>query len=250
MKKRNLNGMTLVECIIAMCILGAIAGMFVTVAVKAKSKNAETYVRANEMYEQAAAAESFSTETDYGVNVKVSKLLADGTSSNEFNIVADFGSIKLDSKAYGFMARRRDVDTRDTDYQLRFFRSENAEIATPNPAEGEYWVKVYNHSGTELRLQFDAQSGKFYTNSRASLGETVGVVLANENETALGYCIGENSDLFSISDWENPGLIIASFDESNITDYMEVKDGHVTGFIIIHICDGLEVKNQEAFDAG
>ena len=252
MKNTNKKGMTLVEVIISMCILAAIAGMFVTVAVAAKKKNTDTYLRSNEMYEQAAAAEAFDTSKDYGAGSShIKKLLTGGASStNEYKLTADFGTLKLEPKTYGYVAERRNKDKNDTNYQLRFFRSENAEIATPNPAEGEYWVKVYNHSGTELRLQFDAQSGKFYTNSRASLGETVGVVLANENETALGYCVGEESDLFTISDWENPGLIIASFDEGNITDYMEVKDGHVTGFIIIHICDGLEVKNQEAFDAG
>ena len=97
MKKSNLKGMTLVEVIIAMCILGAIAGMFVTVAVAAKKKNADTYIRSNEMYEQAAAAESYSTKTDYGINVKVSKLLANGSTQNEFNINADFGSIAFNS---------------------------------------------------------------------------------------------------------------------------------------------------------
>ena len=59
-KNKNLKGMTLVECIIAMCVLGAIAGMFVTVAVKAKNMNAQNYKRSNTMYEQAAAAENTS----------------------------------------------------------------------------------------------------------------------------------------------------------------------------------------------
>ena len=59
MKNTNKKGMTLVEVIISMCILAAIAGMFVTVAVAAKKKNTDTYLRSNEMYEQAAAAEAF-----------------------------------------------------------------------------------------------------------------------------------------------------------------------------------------------
>lgn len=250
MKKSNLNGMTLVEVIIAMCILGAIAGMFVTVAVAAKKKNADTYIRSNEMYEQAAAAESFSTDTDYGVNVKVSKLLANGSTDNEFSIVADFKSISFNSKAYGYMARRRDVDTRDTNYQLRFFRSENTEIATPNPAAGEYWIKVVNHTGVPLRLKFIAQSGTFYSSERESLGPDAGIKVADERQAQVGYCIGDGSDLFTLCDWQNESTIIASFDESNFTDYMETKDGHVTGIVIIHICEGLEIKTDEQYKAG
>lgn len=249
MKKANKNGMTLVEVIISMCILGAIAGMFVTVAVAAKKKNTDTYLRSNEMYEQAAAAEAFSTNTDYGVNVKVSKLLTDGT-NNEFSIVADFGSLRLDSKAYGYMARRQEKDMNDTRYQLRFFRSDNVDIATPNPAEGEYWVKVYNHSGVPQSLTFVAQCGNFYTNERASLGESVSIQIPNENKSSVGYCIGEDSDLFYICDFDNPAMVFASFTDTNIADFMEVKDGRLTGFIIIHICDGLEIKNQEQYEAG
>ena len=45
MKKCNKKGMTLTEVIIAMCILGVIASMFVTVAVAAKKKNADTAVK-------------------------------------------------------------------------------------------------------------------------------------------------------------------------------------------------------------
>ena len=249
MKKSNLKGMTLVEVIIAMCILGAIAGMFVTVAVAAKKKNAETYVRGNEMYQQAAAAESFSTKKDYGIDVKVSKLLSNGTKNN-FDIQADFGSITLNAKAFGFMAYRNGEDKRDTNYQLRFFRSEDADIAAPNPADGEYWITVFNHSGTELNLAVDAASGTFYQHQKQSQGDHITNILKNEHEVSFGYNIGEESDLFTISDWNNGGTVIASFDENNITDFMEVKDGHVTGKIFIHICNGLEIKNQDEYDAG
>lgn len=249
MKKANKNGMTLVEVIISMCILGAIAGMFVTVAVAAKKKNTDTYLRSNEMYEQAAAAEAFSTNTDYGVNVKVSKLLTDG-SNNEFSIVADFGTLKLDSKAYGYMSIQQDIDKRDKNYQLRFFRSDNADIAAPNPAEGEYWIKLYNHTGLSQSISFIAMSGGFYTNEKKSRGPEASIEVPNESKTSVGYCVGEDSDLFYICNYENPSLVYASFNESNITDFMEVKDGRLTGFIIIHICDGLEIKTQEQYEAG
>ena len=86
MKKVNKNGMTLVEVIISMAILSCIAAMFVTIAVSAKNKNAETYIRGNEMYEQAAAAEAFNTKTDYGSHCKISKLMASATDNN-FNII-------------------------------------------------------------------------------------------------------------------------------------------------------------------
>lgn len=247
MKRTNKNGMTLVEIVISMTILAAIAGMFVTVAVAAKKKNADTYMRSNEMYEQAAAAEAFSTNTDYGVNVKVSKLLADG-SDNEFSIVADFGTLKLDSKAYGYMARRQDKDKNDTNYQLRFFRSDNVDIAAPNPAEGEYWVKVYNHSGVEQSITFNADCGGFYTNERESLGPSVSITVPNENKTAVGYCIGEGDTLFSIVDFDDPSKTLATFTQSSLIDYMEEKDGSRTGFIIIHICDGLEIKTQAEYE--
>jgi hypothetical protein len=201
------------------------------------------------MYQQAAAAESFSTDQDYGIDVKVSKLLSNG-SNNNFDIQADFGSITLNAKAFGFMARRADEDNRDTNYQLRFFRSENADIAAPNPAEGEYWITVFNDSGTELDLAIDATSGTFYQHQKLSQGPNITNTLGNGQKTSFGYNIGEESDLFTITDWNNGGTVIASFDENNITDFMEVKDGHVTGKIFIHICNGLEIKNQDEFDAG
>ena len=93
MKNTNKKGMTLVEVIISMCILAAIAGMFVTVAVAAKKKNTDTYLRSNEMYEQAAAAEAFDTSKDYGAGSShIKKLLTGGaTSTNEYNLTADFG---------------------------------------------------------------------------------------------------------------------------------------------------------------
>ena len=83
-----------------------------------------------------------------------------------------------------------------------------------------------------------------------SLDVSLTAVIPDERSSSFGYCVGEGSDMFSISDWNNPGINIASFDESNITDFMQTKDGHVTGIIIIHICDGLEVKTDEQYKAG
>ena len=73
MKKCNKKGMTLVEVIISMAILGAIAGMFVTIAVAAKNQNKDNYQRQREMYSQAAAAESFDTNVNIS-NARVVRL--------------------------------------------------------------------------------------------------------------------------------------------------------------------------------
>ena len=175
-KNRNLKGMTLVECIIAMCVLGAIAGMFVTVAVKAKNMNTQNYKRSNTMYKQAAAAENFNTNVKYGMDCRVSKMITGGA-TNKVTMDANFGSIDLETEAYGYTAKRTDddEDSQDKNYQLRFFRSDYADILDPpDPANGRYWIKIYNDTGSDIDWKFFATptvDGGTLTVSRDKCGD-------------------------------------------------------------------------------
>ena len=239
MKKFNKKGMTLTEVIIAMCILGVIASMFVTVAVAAKKKNADTAVRSREMYEQANAAETFNTSVSYDTGtIKVGKMLTG--SNNEVKISADFKTIKFDTNAYAYKVTRREKDSSDKNYNLRFFRCDNVNIATPNPAEGKYWLKVFNH------ISFLAFDGGFF-GADENLITDPSVVIANENFAQMGYKVGDAPDLFRLVDYDDSSVVFGTFSEDNIEKYMEVIDGKRTGFISIHICDGLEIKSQSEF---
>lgn len=246
MKKFNKKGMTLTEVIIAMCILGVIASMFVTVAVAAKKKNADTAVRSREMYEQANAAETFNTSVSYDTGtIKVGKMLTG--SNNEVKISADFKTIKFDTNAYAYKVTRREKDSSDKNYNLRFFRCDNVNIATPNPAEGKYWLKVFNHTGMDLGIKFLSFDGGFFGADENHIPDP-GVVIANENFAQMGYKVGDAPDLFRLVDYDDNSVVFGTFSEDNIEKYMEVIDGKRTGFISIHICDGLEIKSQSEFE--
>ena len=251
MKNTNKKGMTLVEVIISMCILAAIAGMFITIAVAAKKKNADTAQRSREMYEQAAAAESFNTSVKYDTDtIKVSKLLTNGP-SNSVKISADFGTIKLETNASAYKVTRRGKDGNDKDYNLRFFRSDNVNIATPDPSTGKYWVKVFNHTGMSLDVTYLANDGTFFDLKESPLTNP-GVVIPNETCSQLGYQVGSSAELFKLVDYNDNSITFGSgsFTKESIEKFMEKVNGNKTGIIIIHICDGLELKSQEEYEEG
>ena len=251
MKNTNKKGMTLVEVIISMCILAAIAGMFVTVAVAAKKKNTDTYLRSNEMYEQAAAAEAFDTSKDYGAGSShIKKLLTGGASStNEYKLTADFGTLKLEPKTYGYVAERRNKDKNDTNYQLRFFRSDIADLDPPDPSTGTYWIKITNHSGIvnmhALLVGLD-EGVQFYTTKKSSLKYKANVPIGDEDTVIIGVCRGYTDQIFSFNDWRNEN-VMKTFTISDLDKYMEKEDGKATGYISIHVCEGLEIKTNEEY---
>ena len=248
MKKYNKKGMTLVEVIISMCIRAAITGMFITIAVAAKKKNADTAQRSREMYEQAAAAESFNTSVKYDTDtLKVSKLLTNA-GSNNVKISADFGTLKIETNAYAYKVTRRGKDGNDKDYNLRFFRSDNVNIATPDPSVGKYWVKVFNHTGMSLDVSFLANDGGFFDVSENSIPNP-GIVIANETFAQIGYQVGSSANMFQLADFNDNSQVFVTLSDENIEKFKEKIDGKATGVINIHICDGLEIKSQEEYES-
>lgn len=260
-KNRNLKGMTLVECIIAMCVLGAIAGMFVTVAVKAKNMNTQNYKRSNTMYKQAAAAENFNTNVKYGMDCRVSKMITGGA-TNKVTMDANFGSIDLETEAYGYTAKRTDddEDSQDKNYQLRFFRSDYADILDPpDPANGRYWIKIYNDTGSDIDWKFFAtptvDGGTFYDNDGPIAGE-ISQTMPSGSITQFGLQLSltPSSTIFTMSDNEfinSPDHVSSGdvvFDESLFENYLEVKNGKLTGFVIIHLTNE-GILNQEEYEA-
>ena len=154
-----------------MAVLGVIAAMFVSIAIAAKKQNTDNYQRQREMYQQAAAAESYNPDVEYGMNVKVRRLNSD----NKVEMSADFskvGGYNIETDAYGYYAIRQGKDQKDTNYNLRFFRSKDAEIG-PKPDEGEYWFKIYNQSGSDLELYVstpEEDGGRFFDDEKNSCG--------------------------------------------------------------------------------
>lgn len=261
--KKNTKGMTLVEVIIAMCILGVLSAMFVTIAVRAKKENLYNLRRSNEMYEQAAFAESYNTDVKYGSNVKVVKLTTGSlTTDNKFTLSADFGTISLSTDAYGYMVTRRDKDKKDADYNLRFFRSEYGSIAEPpDPENGRYWVKIYNDSGSDIDYLFFAKplvdGGRFYDDDGPIDNEKneICTTMAAGSKREFGIIVGSTEPVFTISHNEDINTSShvndgedQSFDSSTLENYFEEKDGKITGFIIMHICEDGTIRNQADFE--
>lgn len=258
--KRNQKGMTLVECIISMCILGAIAAMFVSIAVQAKKKNLETYRRSNEMYTQAAYAESFNTKVSYDGEFKISRLIASGSSS-KFTIGADFGTINLESEAFGYKAERNGEDKKDDKYRLRFFRSDLVDLfEAPDPENGKFIIKIYNDSGTDIAGLWLATptigGGTFYTDV-GPCGGDVSRAMANGSCFMIGLQLSTtpSSIVFTMSqnpDINDPGHVASgdhSFDEASFEHYLTTKGGKLTGYAVFHICPDGSIKNQEEYEA-
>lgn len=268
--KKNNKGMTLVECIIAMCILGVIAAMFVTIAVKAKKENLYNYKRSNTMYKQAAAAENFNTEVHYGTDCKISKILTGGAGSaqNKFDLSADFGTVKFDATAYGYEVKRvesdedkSDEDKKDENYKLRFFRSDDAGmVGDLDPSSGKLWLKIYNDTGAEITTMYIATptegGGTFYYDEGPLPGErsknmpngsifSIGLQLSSTPSSTV-FTISQSMDINSPS---HVGTGDISFDEASFANYLEVKNGKVTGKAIFHICSDGVIRNQADFDA-
>ena len=257
--KRNQNGMTLVECIISMCILGAIAAMFVSIAVQAKKKNLDTYRRSNEMYTQAAYAENFNTDVTYDGDVKVSRLMAG--SNNKYVIGADFGTINLENEAYGYKSERRNEDNRDTNYRLRFFRSDYASLFdAPDPENGKFIIKIYNDSGEDIDGIWIATptigGGTFYNDEGPAPGERTRA-MANGACFMIGLQLSDSPSSIVFTMSQNPGINDPGhsgagdhvFDEATFENYLEVKNGKLTGYAIFHICPDGSIKNQAEFEA-
>lgn len=266
--KKNTKGMTLVEVIIAMCILGVLAAMFVTIAVRAKQENLYNLRRSNEMYEQAAFAESYNTDVKYGSNVKVTKLLTGGSSSdNKFVLEADFKSqgLKLTTEAYGYKVDRdkRNKDTKDGNYQLRFFRSEYGSIAEPpDPDNGKYCVRVYNDTGAQIEYLFFAQpltAGRFFDDDGPidSANNEINTTMLAGGKYEFGMLgIGAVEPILTMSHNENINTAghvndgeDVVFDSTTFSKYLEEKDGKITGYVIMHICSDGTIRNQAEFDS-
>lgn len=258
MKKANKKGMTLVEVVISMCILGAIAAMFVSIAVAAKNQNRDNYIRQREMYHQAAAAESYNPDVDYGMNVKVRKLDTKGTDNN-VKMSAPFAGYNIEAEAYGYYAKRADKDFKDTNYNLRFFRSEDAEIG-PNVDDGEYWFTVYNHSGADLEMFFstpETGGGRYFDDEKTSLGGEFPTLLKDNGKVRFGLVAGTASQVFGISN--NEGLFTGSHVPSGwdkiygVSDFLSLRDtdesGNATNYITLHICEDGVIRNQANYDA-
>ena len=257
MKKANKKGMTLVEVVISMAVLGVIAAMFVSIAIAAKKQNTDNYQRQREMYQQAAAAESYNPDVEYGMNVKVRRLNSD----NKVEMSADFskvGGYNIETDAYGYYAIRQGKDQKDTNYNLRFFRSKDAEIG-PKPDEGEYWFKIYNQSGSDLELYVstpEEDGGRFFDDEKNSCGGEFGILLKDNGSTQFGLVAGTGSNVFGIS--LNEGLFKASHVPSswdhayNVSEFLglqDVEDGNPTGYITLYFCDDGVIRNRAEYES-
>lgn len=247
MKKYNKKGMTLVEVIVAMTILGIMSALFVSVAVAAKKQNKDNAKRSAEMYEQAAAAENYDPTKEYSTeDIKVSKFLSTGT-SNTFTIRAEFEGYDLKTDVYGYKVNRMDEDTKSEGYRLRFFKSQNADIV-PTLEPGEYWVKVINESGAEIDLFTSTPDGRLLNSSGTSLGSEFTQLLPNKGMVDFVFKPGDEGleNLFGFSTNEGlfePEHAISGWDRiitrSEFPSLLDVNEsGEVMSTITLYFYEG------------
>ena len=245
LNKHNKKGMTLAECIIAIALLGAMSGMLATIAVAAKRQNVANYFRANEMYEQAAEIEEFNPDVTYAAKfTKVSYLAskAAGATGNEFNLVADFGSYKLDTLTYGYKALPTGTDKNRKLYTLKALKSEFATVQmVPSPASGRFVVKLYNYAGQPLTIRLkvpDAGGGIFFNADETSIGGNPPRPLIDGSIDEIGFNASTNDLLFTICDETADGmsLELGTVTKSTLASYWGETDsyGQLTGYIPLY----------------
>lgn len=243
LNKHNKKGMTLTECIIAIALLGAMSAMLVSIAVAAKRQNRDNYLRSAEMYEQAKEIEEFNPDATYSAKktkVKVLRSKVSGSTGNEFDLVADFGTYKLDTKTYGYQALPTGKDSNYSNYTLKALKSEYAAVQmVPNPASGEYVVKIYNYGGQQVLVRMsvpDAGGGIFYNSDGQSISGNPMRTIIDGAIDEVGFKASTNNTLFTLTNDNNGLELCAPITKDNL-DYWAEKDdkGYKTGYIPIYI---------------
>ncbi len=257
--KHNKKGVTLVEVIIAMTLMGMMAGMLVTIAVQAKNTNRDNYIRSREMNTQAVDAEQYNNNKNYNMNeIKVNKYVGAGQADNTFNLEADFGSgVTWKTKAYGFKSKLNEID-KDAGYQMKFLQAKDVNVA-PDASKGVYWVKFYNDSGAELTNFAETPAGtggSFFDVNKNVSGNKVILSTGIGDVKQFGFIVS-GPEYFGFTETNDAGLFDPSH-TAGLTDYVVTnldhfceKDalGNATGFVIIHYIGGTTYYNQAEYDA-
>lgn len=255
---KNEKGMTLVEVIVAMTLLGIMSGMFVTAAVYAAKANRDNYFRANEMATQAVDAAEFNSAKNYDMNeIRVSENNASGTADNSFTLEADFGTVSWSTTAYGYKSKLNDIDE-DAGYQLKFFEGQDTAVS-PDPSNGIYWVKFYNDSGVDLINYAETPEltgGVFFDVNKNSTGNSLLLNTPTGSISQFGFK-ASGPDLFGFT--MSPGLYDADHSMSVDDIMIESSDfekfcekdasNNKTGYIIIHF-NGSDYLSQSEFESG
>lgn len=259
--KKNKKGVTLVEIIVAMTLLGIMSSMFVTAAVYASRANKENYFRAREMYTQANDAEKFNKDKNYEADeIKVNKNIASGKATNEFDLQADFGPIVWDTTAYGYKSKINGID-KNGGYQLKFFEGQDVSVQ-PNPTKGIYWVKFYNDSGTDLTNYIttpELVGGKFFDVNSNFAGNNIMLYTMTGSSSQIGFRVNSaGTEYFGFSTdgtLYDPAHIAEAADfklTSTNFDYfceMDATGLNKTGNIIIHYMGSGVYYNQADYES-
>jgi len=255
LRKHNKKGMTLVECIIAMALLGVMSAMLVTIAVAAKKQNLANYQRSQEMYAQAARIESYAPTANYKANhIKVSALIskASGASGNVFKLKADFGTYKLDTTTYGYKALPTGTKDKTAQYTLKSLKSEYDTTAAvlPDLTTGYYVIKFYNYSGAEHDFNFkapDNNGGTFYDAQGKSAGLEFPMVLADTATVTAGFRATSTDEVFTI--YIEDSAVSYTIDSTRFQYFME-KDEKLnpTGYVYFYLDQNGDLLSKETYD--
>ncbi len=256
-KKHNRKGMTLIEVIIAMTILGIASTMIVMSLVYAVKANAYNYKRAKEVSYQSNYAENYDDTKVYAYDeADVNPYSIGGT--NSVDLTAEFGDKTLETKNVASFKSKLNGFAETINYELKFFDSSANKLGTTlNPANGVYMVTFYNNSGTDLinfTLSVDpdpATGGHFFNTEGVPLPDAShnpGDMISGAKYN-VGVVCGSSETIMEIS---NPAGASYGFTlkTDNLSDYVDVDDnGNETGYILIHYMGEGRYLSQTQYEA-
>lgn len=138
--KQNKQGVTLVEVIVAMTILGVIGTMLSGAYISANKARAATAKRVTEENQQATDIEEFNYKQG-SVDFEGENL--EQMSQDPYKMTFDFGSVKIEHDSYGFTSTSTELS--ESGFALKFFTPSLNKIKLES---GEYWLTI-NSSSTE-----------------------------------------------------------------------------------------------------
>lgn len=259
MQKKNENGMTLVEVVVSMAILGIVSTMMITCLTFAINANRQNYDRNGEVSKQQVAVDKYDPSGSFDKSVVKNRV--GNTTSNKVNLSADFGTtlgVKWDvSNINTFKAAYTNTDKKNS-YQLKCIKPTDTLNIDPDPVNSVYVVTLYNDSSTEMKGQYfmiDKDGSSLISPSGIPLtGADLyrsGITCIQGGQVSIGINAKAAKDgiHFTISpDGDSSSTPLFEFKSTNLENYMlKNSDGSDTGNIIIHYTDS-GFMNQKKYD--
>lgn len=185
MKKANKKGMTLVEVIVAMALLGIISGMLCSAYVYSNNARVATYNRVTEENAQATDIEQFNYKqgaVDYST-ANLSEMISGAT--NEYEMTFDFGAgTAITNTSYGFSSTSTELS--ESGFDLKFF---TPTLNIIDLSTGEYWISIDSDSASvsdELEITAVDSNAFLFDAGKNNIGNTATISASSGTSTSFG----------------------------------------------------------------